>query len=75
MSDMELRRKLLEQTHAMVTTTSGEGSLVALGQVISTLGELLSMWTGEVVRVRITAEGQPDKLDMVKRPPGAGAPH
>lgn len=75
MSDMALRRKLLEQTHAMVKTNRGEESLVALCQVIDTLGELLSMWTGEVVRVRITAEGQPDKLDMVKRPPGTGAPH
>lgn len=75
MNEMALKRRLLEQTHAMVKTNSGEQSLVALGEVIGTLGELLSAWTGEVVRVRITAEGQPDKLDMVKRPPGAGAPH
>jgi hypothetical protein len=75
MNEMALKRQLLEQTHAMVKTNSGEQSLVALGQLIGTLGELLSMWTGEVVRVRITAEGQPDKVDMVKRPPGAGVPH
>ena len=68
-NDMALKRKLLEQTRAMLDTNSDEESLVALGQVIGTLGDLLSVWTGEVVRVRITAEGQPDRLDMVKRPP------
>jgi len=75
MNEMTLKRQLLEQTHAMVKTNSGEDSLIALGQMIGTLGELLSVWTGEVVRVRITAEGQPDKLDMVKQPPGAGVSH
>jgi hypothetical protein len=69
MNEMALKRKILEQTHAMVKTNRGDETLVALGQLIGTLGELLSVWTGEVVRVRITAEGQPDKLDMVKRPP------
>ena len=29
---------------------------------------LMSEWTGESVRVRMTAEGQPDVLDMVKHP-------
>ncbi len=68
MNEFALQRQLLEQAHAMVKTNSGEQALVALGQLIGTLGELLSVWTGETVRVRITAEGQPDKLDMVKRP-------
>ena len=75
MNEMATKRQLLEQTNAVVKTRDAEQSLIALGQMIGTLGELLSVWTGEVVRVRITAEGQPDKLDMVKRPPGAGAPH
>ncbi len=75
MNEMALKRQLLEQTNAVVKTRDAEQSLIALGQMIGTLGELLSVWTGEVVRVRITAEGQPDKLDMVKRPPGAGTPH
>jgi hypothetical protein len=75
MNEMDLKRQLLEQTYAMVKTNSGYESLFALGQLIGTLGDLLSVWTGEVVRVRITAEGQPDKLDMLKRPPSAGVPH
>ena len=29
----------------------------------------------QAVRVRMTAEGRPDVLDMVKRPSTAGAPH
>lgn len=75
MNDMALKRKLLEQTNVMVRTNSGEQALVALGELIGTLGDLLSAWTGEVVRVRITAEGKPDVVDMVKRPPGVGAQH
>jgi hypothetical protein len=35
----------------------------------------MSEWTGEVVRVRMTAEGQADVLDMVKRPAGASSTH
>lgn len=75
MNEVALKRKLLEQTHAMVKTNSGEQALVALGELIGTLGDLLSAWTGEVVRLRITADGQPDKLDMVKLPPSAGVLH
>lgn len=75
MNEIALKRQLLEQTNAVVKTRDAEQSLIALAQMIGTLGDLLSVWTGEVVRVRITAEGQPDKLDMIKHPPSANAKH
>lgn len=75
MSDKALKRQLLEHAHAMVKTSRPEEALAELGQLIGTIGDLLSMWTGEAVRVRITADGHPDKLDMVKRPPADGVPH
>jgi hypothetical protein len=36
-------------------------------QVIDCLGSLLSEWTGEKVRVQITAEGQEESVDMEKQ--------
>lgn len=69
MSEAAMKRKLLEQANMLVKTNDAKTTLVAA------LGSLMSEWTGEVVRVRMTAEGQPDVLDMVKRPGAAGAPH
>lgn len=68
MNDAVLRRTLLEQANEMVRTTDATASLNALTGLLDTLGSLLSVWTGEVVRVRITAEGQAEALDMVKAP-------
>lgn len=71
MRDILLRRQLLEQANTLVKTTDATASLAALAGLLDTLGTLLSGWTGEVVRVRITAEGQADDVDMVKSPAGA----
>lgn len=75
MNDIELRRTLLEQANTMVRTTDETALLAAVAGMLNTMGTLLSGWTGEVVRVRITAEGQPDAVDMTKLPAGtASAP-
>lgn len=75
MSDMAARRKLVEQANLLVKTNDATTTLVACAALLDALGTLMSEWTGEVVRVRMTAEGQPDVLDMVKRPSSAGSPH
>lgn len=75
MSEAAMKRKLLEQTNLLVKTNDATASLVACAGILDALGTLMSEWTGEVVRIRMTAEGQPDVLDMVKRPSGSGAPH
>ena len=75
MSEAATKRKLLEQANLLVKTNDPTTTLAACAGLLDALGSLMSEWTGEVVRVRMTAEGQPDVLDMVKRPSAAGAPH
>lgn len=75
MSEAATKRILLEQANLLVKTNDPTTSLTACAAILNALGTLMSEWTGEVVRVRMTAEGQPDVLDMVKRPSNAGAPH
>lgn len=75
MSEVAMKRKLLEQANILVRTNDAQTTLVACAALLDALGSLMSEWTGEVVRVRMTAEGQPDVLDMVKRPSTAWAPH
>ncbi len=75
MSESAMKRKLLEQANLLVKTNDAQTTLVAVAGLLDALGSLMSEWTGEVVRVRMTAEGQPDVLDMVKRPSPASAPH
>jgi hypothetical protein len=75
MSDIATRRKLLEQANLLVKTNDAATTLTACAALLDALGTLMSEWTGEVVRVRMTAEGQPEVLDMVKRPSTADAVH
>lgn len=75
MIDIAARRKLLEQANLLVKTNDAATTLISCAALLDALSTLMSEWTGEVVRVRMTAEGRPDVLDMVKRPSTAGAPH
>ncbi len=75
MSDIATRRKLLEQANLLVKTNDAATTFIACAALLDALGTLMSEWTGEVVRVRMTLEGQPDVLDIVKRPSTAGAVH
>lgn len=75
MSEAAMKRKLLEQANLLVKTNDPTTTLVAVAALLDALASLMSEWTGEAVRVRMTAEGQPDALDMVKRPGAARAPH
>lgn len=68
MSESATKRRLLEQANLLVKTNDATTTLSACAALLDALGSLMSEWTGEVVRVRMTAEGQPDTLDMVKRP-------
>jgi hypothetical protein len=74
-SEAATKRKLLEQANLLVKTNDPTITLAACAALLDALGSLMSEWSGEVVRVRMTAEGQPDVLDMVKRPSHVGAPH
>jgi hypothetical protein len=64
MSDIATRRKLLEQTQFMVRANNTEQRMKSFAAVINTLGELISIWTGEQARVQITAVGQAESVDM-----------
>jgi len=75
MSEAPMKRKLLEQANLLVKTNDPTTTLAACAGLLDALGSLMSEMTGEVVRVRITAEGQPDVLHMVKLPSAAGALH
>lgn len=76
MSEVVIRRRVAEATQRLVKgTTDPALTLANFAAVLDALGALMSEWTGEVVRVRVTAEGQPDMVDMVKLPDGAGKPH
>lgn len=75
MSEAATKRRLLDQANLLVNTNDPTTTLTACAGLLDALGSLMSEWTGEVVRVRMTAEGQPDVLDMVKRPSTAGMPH
>jgi hypothetical protein len=75
MSDIAARRKLLEQAKLLVSTNDAATTFKACAELLDALGTLMSEWTGEAVRVRMTADGQPDVLDMVKRPSTVGSPH
>lgn len=68
MSAAATKRKLLEQAHLLVKTNDPATTFIACAALLDALGTLLSECTGEVVRVRMTAEGQPDSLDMSKQP-------
>lgn len=72
MPNIAVQRKLLEQANLLVKTNDATTTLVACAQLLDALGVLMSEWTGEVVRIRMTAEGQADVLDMVKHPGGSG---
>ena len=68
MSDIAAQRKLLEQANLLVKTNDAATVFIACASLLDTLCTLMSEWTGEVVRVSMTAEGRPDALDMVKHP-------
>lgn len=69
------KRKLIEQANLLATTNDATTTLTACAALLDAAGTLMSNLTGEVVRVRMTAEGQPDVLDMVKYPASANTPH
>lgn len=67
MSDIQIRRRIAAA--ASDVTRSAGLDAAAIGELVASLGELMTHWTGEAVRVQITADGQPEGLDMVRRPP------
>ena len=69
------KRKLIEQANLLATTNDATTTLTACAALLDAAGTLMSNLTGEVVRVRMTAEGRPDVLDMVKYPVSVRAPH
>ena len=76
MNEVVIRRRVAETTQKLVKgSTDPALTLKNFAEVLAALGDLMSEWTGEVVRVRVTAEGQPDMVDMVKRPAGTGEFH
>ena len=75
MSDIALRRKLLEQAQLMVRTNNPEVCMQQFSGLLNTLGDLLGAWTGEKVRVHITAAGQGESVDMQKAPESAATAH
>ena len=75
MSEVAMKRKLLDQANILVRTNDAKTTLVACAALLDALGSLMSERTGEEVGGRMTAEGQPDVLDMAKRPSTAGVPH
>lgn len=64
MNDVVIKRELAEATQRIVK--SRDPNMPAVANVLNALGDLLSVWTGETVRVQVTAEGQPEAVDMVK---------
>lgn len=75
MSEIVAKRTLLEQANLLVKTNDATATLVACAAVLDALGTLMSIWTGEKVRIRMTAEGQTEELDMVKHPGQPSAQH
>ena len=73
-SEVATKRKLLEQANLLVKTNDATTTFVACAALLDALGALMSEWTGEVVRVVMTADGQPDALDMTKQPSGDTRP-
>jgi hypothetical protein len=67
-SDIAAKRKLVEQANLIAKSNDPEASFAAMAGVIDAIATLISGLTGESVRVRISAVGQPELLDMVKHP-------
>jgi hypothetical protein len=64
MNEVVIKRELAEATQRIVK--SRDPNMPAVANVLNALGDLLSAWTGETVRVQVTAEGQTEAVDMVK---------
>jgi hypothetical protein len=64
MNDIVIKRELAAATQMIVK--SRDPNMPAFAAVLNSLGDLLSAWTGETVRVHVTAEGQPEAVDMSK---------
>ena len=64
MSDVVIKRELAEATQRIVK--SRDPNMPAVANLLNSLGDLLSVWTGETVRVQVSAEGQQESVDMVK---------
>lgn len=74
MSDIETRRKLVDQAQFMARANSPEAKMRSLAAMLNTLGELVGAWTGEQVRIQVTAVGQTESVDVVNRPPPTASP-
>lgn len=75
MDNIATKRKILEHANILATTNDATATFVSVAGLLDALGDMMSHFTGEVVRVRMTAEGQPDVLDMVKYPSSAHRGH
>ena len=64
MSDVVVKRELAEATQRILK--SRDPNMPAVANLLNSLGYLLSIWTGETVRVQVSAEGQQESVDMVK---------
>ena len=56
MNEIVAKRKLSDSARAIVKNR--EPDMAAVAGVIDSLGTLLSLWTGESVRVTLSAKGQ-----------------
>lgn len=70
MNEIVVKRRLAEATQKLVKCNDPASGMAHMAGVLGALGDLLSGWTGEVVRVSVTAEGQPEALTMTKPPAG-----
>ena len=64
MNEVVIKRELAEATQRIAK--SRDPNMPAFANVLNALGDLLSAWTGDTVRVQVTAEGQTEAVDMVK---------
>ncbi len=58
MTEIEIKRKLVESVQKLVRANSGNLQLVEYAKTVDLLGKLLGVWTGEKVHLSITADGK-----------------
>ena len=58
MTEIEIKRKLMESCQRLVKANSTVLQLTEYAQTVGLLGDLLGAWTGEKVSLQITADGQ-----------------
>lgn len=68
MTEIELKRHLVAAASNVAKTNDVTAAMTSAGDTLAALRELLSIWTGEQVRIHVSAVGQEGCLDVGKRP-------